>query len=62
MSDAIRCARCGDVIGVYEPLVVSVSGEARETARAAEPSLPLPGGEHFHRACYLAAAARPDIR
>jgi hypothetical protein len=52
-----RCTRCGDVIGVYEPMVV-VRGEreGRETSRAAEAELPLAGAEHFHRECYAAMA------
>jgi hypothetical protein len=51
----LRCTRCGDVIGVYEPMVV-VRGadEARETSRAADPALPLVGAEHFHSECYAA--------
>ena len=52
--DSPRCRHCGDVIGVYEPIVVREGGEFRETARAAEPGLPLVHGEHYHRACHAA--------
>jgi hypothetical protein len=38
---------------VYEPFVLVVGDEARETSRAAEPALPLDSGEHYHRSCYL---------
>ena len=55
-----RCVACDEPIGVYEPLVVRLGAAARETSIAAEPSLPLPGAEHYHSACFegpLAAAA-----
>ena len=51
----LRCTRCDDVIGVYEPMVVVRWGdEARESSCAAEAALPLAGAEHFHSACYAA--------
>lgn len=50
-----RCVHCAEVIGVYEPLVVRSHGEIRETSVAAEPTLPIPGAEHFHLACWSAA-------
>lgn len=52
--EVLRCEQCGDVIGVYEPIVVRVGDQVRETSRAAEPSLPLPRAEHFHRDCFTA--------
>jgi hypothetical protein len=52
MPEVWRCVRCGDVIGVYEPVVVCLDDEVRESSRAAEPSLPLPRAEHFHRDCF----------
>jgi peptide subunit release factor RF-3 len=48
----LRCAHCGDVIGVYEPIVVRSGDSVRETSRAGEPGLPVPAGEHFHRDCF----------
>jgi hypothetical protein len=53
MSPRIRCDHCADVIGVYEPLVLVVGGESRETSRAAEPALPFDSAEHYHRTCFL---------
>jgi hypothetical protein len=41
------------VIGVYEPFVLVIGDEARETSRAAEPAAALESGEHYHRSCYL---------
>lgn len=46
------CERCGDVIGVYEPLVIVTSTLARTTSRAAEPDLPSAFGDHYHGDCY----------
>jgi len=54
--DLPRCAHCGDVIGAYEPLVVRARGEVRKTSLAADPALPLPDAEHYHLACWSAAA------
>ena len=48
----LRCEHCGDVIGIYEPLIVLTDREARETSRAADPDLHTSHGEHYHRACY----------
>jgi hypothetical protein len=53
-SDSLRCEHCGDVIGVYEPLVVRLGDEIRETSRAAEPELPLAHAQHYHRECFAA--------
>ena len=53
MSESLRCRHCGEVIGVYEPLVRLVDGRAYESSRALEPDLLGPTrGEHYHRACY----------
>ena len=54
MSDPVRCHHCGDVIGVYEPLVTLADGQPRETSRALDPSAgdSRAGGAHYHRACY----------
>ncbi len=50
------CRICGNVIGVYEPLVVRREGEARETSRAAQDGQLR--GELYHRDCY-ARVERP---
>jgi hypothetical protein len=58
MGPALRCAHCGDVIGMYEPLVVIEDGAARQTSCAAEP--PLLAGAHgdcYHRDCHLSSGA-----
>jgi hypothetical protein len=55
--ETFRCTRCGEVIGVYEPLVVRTELGARSTSRAAEPEMKAAGATHFHRACYAAIGA-----
>jgi hypothetical protein len=52
-----RCVRCSDVIGVYEPLVHVVDGQAHETSRAAEHAKWHPAGVCYHAECYAGAAA-----
>ena len=53
MPQKVRCEYCGEVIGVYEGLVLATDDEVRETSRAAEPNLPLESAAPYHRACYL---------
>lgn len=52
MSQLLRCDHCGEVIGVYEPLVSLLDGCAYESSRALEPASSDQGGEYYHRACY----------
>jgi len=40
MEEVWRCAQCGNVIGVYEPLVIVEDNGARTTARAKPPAQP----------------------
>jgi hypothetical protein len=48
----LRCARCGGVIGVYEPVVHVVGAVAHRTSRAAEPGLVrAEAGTVFHVTC-----------
>lgn len=54
VDQMFRCGRCGDVIGVYEPLVVCSEGGARTTSRAAEPQLRAADSRQYHRDCYAA--------
>ena len=54
MSEAVTCQWCGDVIGVYEPRIVLVEGEAHETSSVVKPS---PEGDYYHAACYEQAYA-----
>ena len=58
MRDQTRCRQCGDLIGVYEPLIVLADGHPRETSRAAYPN----AGDSvqcFHRHCYE-ELSKPD--
>lgn len=48
-----RCAACGEIIGVYEPIVHVAGRLVRETSRAAEPDACVCGGVCYHAACYL---------
>ncbi len=57
----LTCARCGDVIGVYEPIVVSERGVTRETSRAAEPDISSASGELYHRDCHADRIADKGI-
>jgi len=51
MNGGPRCRRCGDVIGVYEPMILLLEGTVRETSRAAEPDADA-DGDSYHGACY----------
>jgi hypothetical protein len=48
----LRCAQCGDVIGVYEPLILVTNGSPRATSLASDPAVSRAPGEPYHRACY----------
>jgi hypothetical protein len=52
MSEALHCRRCGEVIGVYEPLVRVLDGCAQESSRAVEGFSSDRANEHYHCACY----------
>ncbi len=47
-----RCADCGDVIGIYEPLIALTAGITRETSLAAESLREDRDTSCFHRKCY----------
>jgi hypothetical protein len=47
----VRCQTCGDVIGVYEPIVLGEPPRRRETSLAAEPGLRDSAPVCHHRAC-----------
>jgi hypothetical protein len=49
MGEPILCMWCGDVIGVYEAMVVVEDGSARVSSRALEPH---PAGDCFHSVCH----------
>lgn len=48
------CAICGDVLGVYEPVVIIDGGGPRVTSQAAESELPRDDAVRYHLACYEA--------
>jgi hypothetical protein len=54
-----RCRLCGDVIGVYEPMVVLGCGGPRETSRLIESGRDDPQEAGFHRECYVRAHGEP---
>lgn len=56
--EPVRCAHCGDVIGVYEPLVARAGDEVRESSRAAEPDVADHGAVLYHRECFAALKQR----
>lgn len=58
-TERFLCEECGDVIGVYEPLVVHDGQDARTTSRAAEPHLLVDQGTYHHRECHAAATLTP---
>jgi hypothetical protein len=53
MDEKLRCDRCGDVIGAYEPLVVLHDGRALDTSKTEMDGIPV--GECYHHACYTQA-------
>ena len=52
LPPAPRCRRCGEAIGVYEPVVHVGDSLVRRTSRAAEPELCRGPGSCYHEACY----------
>ena len=60
MNEMLRCHHCGEVIGVYEPLVVYVDGRSRETSRAREPHAGGDGEPVFHSACARGTEQHPE--
>jgi len=62
VREQIRCRQCGDLIGVYEPLILLTDGHPRETSRAAHPNT-ADGAQCFHRQCYedLSQQDRPQL-
>jgi hypothetical protein len=52
VTETLRCEHCGEVIGVYEPLIVRADSEVRETSRAADSQLSPEHGEYYHLDCH----------
>ena len=59
-ADNIHCPHCGDVIGVYEPLIVIVEGEAVQTSRAATQGELTLAGPYYHASCFMRARDATD--
>ena len=60
-DERLRCAICGDVIGVYEPMMVLDGSELRQTSWLNEPTLST---EHviMHHGCALdSQPPNPDV-
>jgi hypothetical protein len=47
----LRCVKCGDIIGVYEPVVHISGGVAHRTSRAADPEI-LHARAVYHADCW----------
>ncbi len=58
---ALRCQRCGDVIGTYEPMIVLKNGEAQETSKLADPNAASERSERYHRDCFIAGHGTDDV-
>lgn len=58
MDELAKCRHCGDVIGVYEPMIVLAEGEARKTSRLNEDDT---AGDCFHHACFVQAHGDESI-
>ena len=67
MEFPLRCEHCGDVIGVYEPMLIVEDGEVRETSRLREQAAdcePASVEGCFHELCFELAyeeAHRPHL-
>lgn len=61
-SADIRCRSCGDVIGVYEPMIVMLGGERLLTSRAAASGAFPDEATHYHAACARATETEQDTR
>jgi len=51
------CARCAEVIGVFEPVIRHHDGSAHQTSIAAEPDLDQAPGVLYHRDCFPVSAS-----
>ena len=55
----VRCALCGDVIGVYEPAVLIIQGRAHHGSGAAMPELFDQAECHYHASCARTDQGQP---
>ncbi len=56
----LRCRHCGEVIGVYEPVIEVRGSRAVESSRALDPQLGTRDAEHFHRSCFEQSGPAAD--
>jgi hypothetical protein len=56
-----RCAGCGDVIGIYEPVVLVIGDAVRATSLAAEPGGLFVAGVRYHSACHQSLSVDRSI-
>jgi hypothetical protein len=54
-NKAPTCRRCGDVIGVYEPVIMLANGGVRDSSRRDQRDGAETVGERYHQACYSKA-------
>ncbi|MHB8241981.1 MAG: hypothetical protein ACYDHN_08320 [Solirubrobacteraceae bacterium] len=52
MDEMLHCHHCDETIGVYEPLITLVEGQARETSRAAIEHPDELAAPCYHRSCF----------
>ncbi|HEX8714886.1 MAG TPA: hypothetical protein VF706_04880 [Solirubrobacteraceae bacterium] len=55
-DESFRCRHCGEIIGVYEPMVVIVDGEPVYGSRAAS-TTPHGDALRFHGTCFVRVRA-----
>jgi len=53
----LLCARCAEVIGVFEPVIRHHDGSAHATSIAAEPDLDQAPGALYHHDCFTVSAS-----
>lgn len=58
MNEVVRCQHCGEVIGVYEPMVVVVDGAPVIGSRATI-EVDVSGLPHFHGECFSGPLGTP---
>jgi hypothetical protein len=54
------CSHCGDIIGVYEPLIMMAESGQHETSVAAELHLFPTNDDCYHHSCYYVATRLPE--
>jgi hypothetical protein len=59
-SETIRCRLCGDVIGVYEPMILLLDDEAGASSGAAANRRIPANARRLHAACFALLNRRPE--